>query len=327
MTARRVAVVGAGISGVSAAVALASHGLDVTVLDRGHRTGGRMACRTLRGTGLPYDGRVVDVGAAYFTVRSAEFRAVVESWTARGLAREWTDTFHVAGPTGPTGVVAGPMRYATPRGLRSLVEDLAADLPVVVHPHEVGSVDRVDRGVEVDGERFDAVVLAMPGPQAVDLLAEDDPVVAELDHQRWEPALSLVAAYDERCWPAFDGMFVNDSVVLSFVADDGRRRGDDAPVLVAHSGAVLAAAHLDDPSSAAPALLEALEHAVGATQKPAWFDVRRWSLARPRVPQSTRFAFDGVVGVCGDAWGPESRIETAWRSGHELGTLMAARLT
>jgi predicted NAD/FAD-dependent oxidoreductase len=326
MSTRRVAVVGAGISGVAAALALRSHGIDVTVLDRGHRLGGRMATRTLRGTGLPYDGRVVDVGAAYLTVSEPAFRAVVDSWAARGLVREWTDTFHVSSPEGPQGVVTGPMRYAAPTGLRSLVEDLAADLPVVVNPREVESVDRVPDGAEVDGESYDAVVLAMPGPQALDLLAGDDPAAAVLGAQRWDPVLTVVAAYDERCWHEFDAMFVNDSAVLGFVADDGRRRGDDAPVLVAHSGGVLAAGHLDDPASASGALLEALEHAVGATAKPTWFDVRRWSLAKPRRQEPAPFFYDGVVGLCGDVWGDGPRVEAAWRSGHELGGVVAARL-
>jgi len=326
VSTRRVAVVGAGISGVAAATALRGHGIDVSVLDRGHRIGGRMASRTLRGTGLPYDGRVVDVGAAYLTASEPAFRSVVDSWLTRGLVREWTDTFHVSSPDGPQGVVTGPMRYAAPSGLRSLVEDLAADLPVVINPREVENVDRDAEGVLVDDERFDAVVLAMPGPQAVDLLAPDDPALAELTRQRWDPVLTVVAAYDERCWHQFDAMFVNDSAVLAFVADDGRRRGDDAPVLVAHSGSVLAAGHLDDPASASGALLEALEHAVGATAKPTWFDVRRWSLAKPRWQQATSYSFDGVVGLCGDVWGGVSRVETAWTSGHDLGNVVAARL-
>jgi predicted NAD/FAD-dependent oxidoreductase len=240
--------------------------------------------------------------------------------------REWTDTFHVSSPDGPQGVVTGPMRYAAPSGLRSLVEDLAADLPVVINPREVENVDRDAEGVLVDDQRFDAVVLAMPGPQAVDLLAPDDPALAALTRQRWDPVLTVVAAYDERCWHQFDAMFVNDSAVLAFVADDGRRRGDDAPVLVAHSGSVLAAGHLDDPASASGALLEALEHAVGATAKPTWFDVRRWSLAKPRWQQATSYSFDGVVGLCGDVWGGVSRVETAWMSGHDLGNVVAARL-
>jgi renalase len=326
MTARRVAVVGAGISGVAAASALAERGIDVVVLDRGNRVGGRMGARTLRGTGLPYDGRVVDVGASYLTASDEGFADVVAGWEARGLVRPWTDTFHVATPEGPEGVVTGPMRYAAPAGLRSLVEDLAAGLPLLVHPRDVETVTRTESGASVDGDEFDAVVLAMPGPQASDLLADDDPASAAVAGLRYDPVLTLVAAYEERCWHELDGVFVNDSAMLVFVADDGRRRGDDAPVLVAHSGAVVAAAHLDDPASAAPMLLDALAHAVGATAKPAWFDVRRWSLAKPRSQAGAPYWFDGAIGVCGDAWGAESRIETAWTSGDALGRVIAAQL-
>jgi len=326
MTVGRVAVVGAGISGVAAAAAMVARGLDVVVLDRGHRVGGRLAARTLRDTGLPYDGRVVDVGASYLTASGEGFTDVVQGWEARGLVRPWTDTFHVATPDGPEGVVTGPMRYAAPGGLRSLVEDLAAGLPTLVHPSEVEEVARTTEGAAVDGDEFDAVVLAMPGPQAYDLLGDDDPARSALVGLRYDPVLTLVAAYEERCWPELDGVFVNDSAVLVFVADDGRRRGDDAPVLVAHSGAVVAATHLDDPASAAPMLLDALGHAVGATGKPSWFDVRRWSLAKPRAQADAPYWFDGAIGVCGDAWGPQPRVETAWTSGDALGRVVATAL-
>ena len=202
---------------------------------------------------------------------------------------------------------------------------VAAATPLMPAP-TTATRPRTGSGVDVDGDLFDAVVLAMPGPQAADVLAPDDPAFAAVDGLRYDPVLTLVAAYEERCWPELDGVFVNESAVLVFVADDGRRRGDDAPVLVAHSGAVVAASHLDDPAAAAPLLLDALEHAVRATAKPAWFDVRRWSLARPRAQAGAPYWFDGAVGVCGDAWGAESRVETAWTSGDALGRVVAAQL-
>lgn len=323
---RRVAVIGGGISGVAAARALHDRGIEVVVLDRGHRIGGRMAVRTLRDTGLPYDGRVVDVGAAYLTATGAVFRTVVDSWLDHALLRPWTDTFVTSGPDGRVSAATGPLRYAAPLGLRSLVEDLAADLPVLVHPDAVEAVDRADDGVVVDGVPFDAAVLAMPGPQALDLVAEDDPVVAVLASQAYDPTLTLVAAYAEPCWEPFDAMFVNDSALLTVVVDDGRRRGDLAPVLVAHSTSLLAARNLDDPRSAAPQLLAALRPVVGTTADPAWFDVRRWSLAKPRRPLGVDHWFDGVIGLCGDVWGETSKIETAWTSGDALGRAMADHL-
>lgn len=321
-----VAVVGAGIAGISAAQVLRERGCDVVVLDRGLRIGGRMAARTMRDTFLPYEGRIVDVGASYLTADHPEFLAVVQGWVDSGVARPWTDTFRTATPAGLHGSTTGPMRFAARAGLRSLVEDLAADLTTVVNPRDVGSVQREGDGVLVDGEAFDAVVLAVPGPQARDIVPLDDPLHFLLSDLAWLPVLSLTAAYADRRWPELDGVFVNGSEQITFIADDGRRRGDGAPVLVVQSHADLAARHLDDPAAAAPELLEALR-AVLDVPSPAWYDVKRWSLARPESHHDEPFGLVGRVGVCGDAWGAPPRIQTAWLSGRRLGEAIAETLT
>ena len=64
------------------------------------------------------------------------------------------------------------------------------------------------------------------------------------------------------------------------------------------------------------------------TPEPELAKARRWSLAAPRVPQDRPFALDEelCVGVCGDAWGPRSRVEQAWLSGDGLGRELARRL-
>jgi predicted NAD/FAD-dependent oxidoreductase len=334
----RAAVVGGGMSGVACASHLHAAGADVVLLDRGHRLGGRMATRTMRGTGLPYDGRVVDVGASYLTFITDGFGDRVGDWVARGLAVEWTDRFHIAGADGLVESSPGIVRYSAPLGMRSLVEDLAADLPVVIGPHEVDGIVRVGGGVRdgdkvrdgggvlVDGERFDVVVLAMPGPQALDLLAAGDPAAAAVGAQVWIPALTLVAAYTERCWDQFDAVFVNDSDELVFIADDGRRRGDLAPVLVAHAAQPLAERYLDQPLEALPELIAALARVTGAGSDPAWSDVRRWSLARVAEPAARTHWYDGSVGLCGDAWSDVSRVEAAYVSGVALAdAILAAR--
>ncbi len=311
-----VVVVGAGIAGVACARALRDGGVDVVVLDRGWRIGGRMARRTV-------DGRAVDVGASYLTARGAAFRAVVEDWHARGLARPWTDTFHLLGPDGLSGTTTGPLRWAAPGGLRSLIEDLAGGLPLR-HPHDVAGIGP---GTAVDGEPAAAVVLAMPDPQALDLLS-----LAMVDERAtltrdWEPVLVLAAGWAERCWPDLDGAFVQDSPVLTWVADDGRRRGDGAPVLVAHSSPVLAAGHLDAPDSALPAMLGELRGLLGIEPEPRWVEVRRWSLATPLAPREEPYYLsDRLIGACGDGWGGRPRIEGAYGSGRALGEQLVRRL-
>jgi predicted NAD/FAD-dependent oxidoreductase len=311
-----VTVVGAGISGVACARALIRAGVPVRVLDRGRRPGGRMASRT-------FGGRVVDTGASYLTAEpGSPFAAVVADWVARGLARPWTDTFAVAGPGGLEERKPGPLRYAAPAGLRSLVADLAAGLDIA----QERTVERVDDGVRVDGQEVPAAVLAVPGPQARRLV-DDALAGALLDGADWQPALAVVLGFDRRVWDAdLHGAFVHDDDAVEWIADDGDRRGDGAPVLVAHTTAALAARHLDRPEGAVGTAAAAVARVLGLAAGPAWTAVHRWTFARPAAPRSEPYGLAGRVGACGDGWSAPSRVQSAWSSGDALGTALAGLL-
>lgn len=304
----RVIVVGAGIAGIACARELVAAGHDVRVLDRGRVPGGRLASRRL-------EGRRVDLGASYFTVSDDGFRGVVEDWAARGLARPWTDTFHTAGAQGLGGPKRGPVRWAAPGGLRSLVGDLATGLDCT-QEHEV----RVVGPGSVDGRSCDAVVLALPDPQALRLLDPASPAAGLLRDREWEPALALAAGFAARTW-SFDGVFVHDSPVLSFVADDGSRRGDGAPVLVGHSTPAFAAPRLAAPQDAAGAMVAALR-AVLALPEPGWHHVQRWTYAKPVGTREAPYGLVDGIGLCGDGWGA-SKVQAAWLSGTLLGRALA----
>ncbi len=315
MTAEPVLVVGAGIAGVACGRSLQAAGVPVRLLDRGRVPGGRMASRRI-------DERYVDTGASYFTVRDERFEAVVRDWQARGLAREWTDTF-VTVPGGEQ--KSGPVRWAAAGGLRSLVTDLAADLTIEQH-REVTSVAPSEQGLLVDGQPARTVVLAMPDPQALRLL---DPSLAEprslIGEREWEPALALVARFPDRSW-TFDGAFVDDPV-LSWVADDGSRRGDGAPVLVAHSTPSFARTRLADPAAAGAELVAALRRLVDLPEPVSTY-VQRWTFAKPSGGRYEPYGLVGepgrTIALCGDGWGA-SKVEAAWLSGHLLGEALAAR--
>ena len=304
----RACVVGAGIAGTACARVLRAAGHDVRVLDRGRVPGGRMASRRL-------SGRVVDTGASYFTVSDDGFRAVVDDWADRGLARPWTDTFWTATPQGLGEPKTGPVRWAAPDGLRALVTDLAAGL-AVEQQHDVAEVGP---GPVVDGEAYDTVVLAVPDPQALAVL-RDEPAAALLRDRPWEASLSVAAGFPARTWDV-DGVFVSGSPVLSWVADDGSRRGDGAPVLVAHSTPEHAAQHLADPEAGVAAMVADLRAVLGLPV-PSWTSVQRWTYAKPVGTREQAYGLAGRVGLCGDGWGA-SKVEAAWVSGTALGQALA----
>jgi renalase len=305
-------VVGGGISGVACARALADRGQRVRLVDRGRRLGGRMGGRTLHG-------RPVDLGASYLTVgEDSALAPVVASWVDRGLARPWTDTFAVGGPDGIERTTSGPVRYGTPGGLRELVVDLATGLDVELER----AVTTVTRGPQVDGQSVAAAVLAMPDPQAARLLT---PWTGSAPG-KWRPAIAVALGWPDRRWPAdLHGVFVHDSPVLEWLADDGDRRGDGAPVLVAHTTPALAGAHLDDPGRALPAVVAAVRALLGIEPDPAWTHVHRWSYAKPAAPRQEPFSLADGIGRCGDGWSAPAKVESAWVSGDALGRALAAR--
>lgn len=308
MASPRVAVIGAGLSGVACAQALAERGVAAEIFERGRAPGGRMASPTLHG-------RRVDLGAAYFTVKDPDFAAVVDGWTARGLTRPWTDTFDVLSPDGGD-ATTGPVRFATPDGLRSLVRDLL--------PAEV----RLESAVQsLDELTHDAVVLAMPDPQAARLAPDASEWV------EYEPVIAVAAGWPDRRWALADAAFVNDDPDVSFIADDGARRGDGAAVLVAHTTATRARSHLDRPDDAVAPVLAALARLLDITAAPSWTHAHRWTFAKPADTHGDAefgLATTGrPLGICGDAWCASGapRVESAWLSGRRLGAALADTLT
>lgn len=313
-----VLVVGGGISGIACARALGAAGVRARVLERSHRVGGRLASRPLP-AGADH---VVDLGAAYFTVRDDEFAAVVDGWERRGLARPWTDTLASRDEDGAWSERPGPQRWCAPGGLRSLVADLA-DGVTVGTGHTVSSVAP---GPAVDGVPALAVVLAMPDPQAARLLHPALRAATLVEGRAWNPVISVALGYGHRSWRNLPAAFVNGHPDLDLIADDGDRRGDGAPVLVAHTTAERARRHLDDPDAAIPPVVAAVSELLGLDDAPAWTHAHRWSFASPADPHDEEFVLtDDLVGLCGDAWG-SPKVETAWRSGTLLGRAVATRV-
>lgn len=308
-----VTVVGAGITGAACARELGRLGVPCRVVERGRAPGGRMASPTVHG-------RRVDLGAGYFTVRDGGFDEVVRRWETAGLARQWTDTFDVLSPDAEPRRSSGPVRWATPGGLRSLVRDLLAGDP---GDAAVPSVT-VDLEQEVTRLPSGPVVLAMPDAQARRLVTADGGgAPAGVDWLDADPVIAVACGFDERSW-TLDAAFVNDDADLTFVADDGSRRGDGAAVLVAHTTPDLARRHLEAPDGVVPIVTAALSRLVG-TPGPAWTHAHRWSLAKPAATHAATHHWDGRLGLAGDQWCPDGppRVESAWRSGIELARAIA----
>jgi len=308
----KVAVIGSGISGISAAHKLIENNCAVTIFDQGKNPGGRLGLRSLRNS--PFINRPVDVGAAYFTISDLIFQNKVDSWQQLDLVHKWTDTFHVFSDYERT-TTTGPMRYATKNGLRSLaICELAALTKKGVNVLQERKIEKViinSNNVKVDNQDFDAVVLAMPGIQAARII-ENDEIANELNKQNWASALSAWFVIDSDT-PKYDAMFVNNHEVISLIVNDGKRRGDNAPVVNVITTSDYAKSRLENFANY---LDEVIDHALeiwNIQSEVVEKGITRWSIAQPSP--ATRPVLPPRLAIVGDAYSDNPRIEFAWLDG------------
>ena len=311
MKTRTIAIVGAGIAGLSCADRLAAAGHAVRLFDKGRGPGGRMSTRRVDMGGEPVG---FDHGAQYFTARDEEFLEQVLRWEADGLVARWP-------PAGDDAWVGVPGMSAPVRAL--------ADRHSVEWNAAVVSVVRQDGRwlVGADARPFDALVVAVPAEQAAPLLRPFLPAfAAEADHLPSRPCWTLLAAFDTPLAVGADCWRGGDEDAIGWAARNSAKPGrGPAETWVVQAGAGWSARHLeDDREGVADALLAALRDAVGPTALPPlrYRAAHRWRYARTTA-QGCRPLWDEIVrmGACGD-WRGAPRVEAAWLSGAALAAMM-----
>ena len=314
---RRVAVVGAGLAGVSAAHTLDAHGWDVVAFDKGRGPGGRMSTRR--------DGPDrYDHGAQYFTARTPAFCKHVESWIEAGHVAVWQGRIGTLDQGATADKPDGPTRYIGVPGMNAVVRHLAERLDVrfgqrvtrVEHRNGAWHLEVNDGWVGP----FDAVIVTAPPSQAAALLSDVAPAIASACADREvSPCIAAMVRFAERVPLELDGAFVQ-SGPLSWVARDNSRAGrPNGERWVLHATPAWSQQHLEeDPDAMAHRLVDAFAQALGAPLPEAVIvQGHRWRYALPQcegVPQ--RSALDASRGlvVAGDAWAG-GRVEGAWLSG------------
>lgn len=118
----RVAVIGAGISGLMTARTLRDLGFDVTVFEKSRGLGGRTATRRVD-PGLSFDH-----GAQYFTVRDPHFVRHVEAWVEQKIAAEWTGRIVTIDGTNVRLKTDQTHRYVGVPGMKAIAHHLGAGL-------------------------------------------------------------------------------------------------------------------------------------------------------------------------------------------------------
>lgn len=310
-----IAVIGAGIAGCSAARALSDRGHQVRIFEASAIAGGRIATRHFPAVEMPRPlaGAILafDHGAQYFTVRDDRFSLVVAEWLRDRVVAKWTGRIVSFDGEGWEDVAEETDRYVGTPDMHAIARAVAAGLDVT-YGQRVDSLDSI-LGT------FDHVVLALPAPHALPLVAHVPGLAGKVAAVAMKPNWTVMAAFEERVAARFDGAFVSGSPLGWIARNTSKPKRDwkvDAWVLQATTN--WSDAHADDrPDDVGAFLMEAFEDLVPAGLPRAFYaSVHRWryATADPPLAAGAIHDRDARITLCGD-WCKGSRIEDAFLSG------------
>lgn len=297
-------IVGAGLAGLICARELHSTGEDVALIDKGRGYGGRLSSR--RREGLSFDHGAPELHLDPAEPLPAE---VLGEWRPDG---------------GPARKVAVPRQNELLKriGAELAVEHGARALAVAGQPGEWWV--RTDQGERGPAER---IVIAVPAPQAVPLLARAAPELGERVAQAsYAPCWTLLYAPPaEAPLPSWERHEPAAGPLAVVIAEQSKPGRGDEPRYVAHATTEWARAHLEDSADQVQAaLLAALADAWGGELPEARYAAaHRWRYARVEQPlgEPCLYVPERGVGVCGDyCLGPDA--SHAWASGAALANLL-----
>lgn len=320
---RRVAIVGSGLAGLTAAIQLRSLGHDVTVFEKSRGPGGRLAAKRVNGGSA-------DVGAQYFTSRNPDFLPFLRNFAGPESFGPWEGRFGFQTEAGNWEPFPDETRFVgTPR-MTAITRALSAHATVVTETR-VGKLARNDQSwrlLDTSGTQlgdFDQVLITAPPAQARDLLADSDleELASQLDDpvSRVLPCWAVAAHFPESPWPHHDGMRCQHPA-LFWVANNSSKPGreDQGQWWVLHASPAWTEEHVDAPAEqVADKLLAAFRELTGFETPPDEWVTHRWLYARSEGGDQPGHLWfpDYGLGLAGD-WLSGGRVEGAFDSASGL---------
>lgn len=346
-----IAIVGAGMAGITASRTLAQAGHSVTVFEKSRGYGGRMATRSSEFGGF-------DHGSQYFTVRGDRFRRMMK-WaldTAPDIARPWgANAVRVLDEHGRTLEAALPARephWVAQPGMSALVTHMAAPLAQGGHVHlstQVHTLEHAARGnwlihtaSEVLGhgadrihQGFDSVLLAIPSAQAWQLLLNSehsaqiscaqDAIFSPISKVTVAPCWTLMLAFpnaqphspsvpERPLGPQWSAARSTHHRIAWLARESSKPGRDMFERWTVQASADWSHEHLEDDAERVKAkLLKAFAEVTGIRATPEHAVVHRWRYAKTKQPLA---AINGKSHL----WDAKRRIGLCgdWCMGHRV---------
>lgn len=317
----QVLVIGAGLSGLTAAKILQREGFEVLVVEKSRGVGGRMATRRIGEA-------VFDHGAQFITVRDSEFARAMAAWNGSGSAKEWFRS---------TGSGGGHTRYRGNPSMTAIAHELSRSLDVRLSTRVISlALAGAQWTATMEaGETIatDAIILTAPVPQSLALLDAGQTanqailpgnIRHELESISYEHCIAVMALLEKTSALPEQGWAIPKNGPVAWMADNQAKGISPLPAVTIHAKAGFSEKHWEtDRIQVGEQLILAAEQWLGCAVKE--FQVHGWRYSKPvgvheqrcvgtRPASGDDAAKAPPVVFAGDAFGGP-RVEGAFLSG------------
>jgi renalase len=319
-----IAIIGAGVAGLTCARKLQQAGRRVVVFDKSRGWGGRLATRRLAGTHA-------DHGVCYLQPKGAAFGQLIDELVNEQILRVWTQGIH---RLSADGVLQPPVKfapcYAAPAGATAIARYLGQNLEII-NSQAITAISPVSNGWQLnsaDGQwNAEQVVVAIPPAQALAIagIVIDAHCSDQMSLVNFTKSITAIAVFPKNQqaaaaqlpWQGIQGI---DHPVLGWIGLDSSKQLEPIqPVLIVQSSAAFAAENFDAPDldMIGQRLLAAAVPFAMSLDSPEILQVHRWGYAFAQNPLPDLFLTAQVQAplyFCGD-WCGGNRVESAFLSG------------
>lgn len=327
-----IAIVGAGVAGLTCAKRLQDLGFGVVILEKSRGVGGRVATRRLQDTWA-------DHGLPYLSIQGNLTEELVQNLCQQNICSPWLDSIFQLSASGEIQSYSTDSAYVSATGINAIAKFLATDLEIWrscrVFKLTLTSAQTWQLNIETDANsphvvEAKIVVLAIPAPQAL-ILIEASTIknlapsfLNDLASVQFDPCLAVMASYDTQSQfnlTQWQGLRIEENSDLSWVClESSKQTNAELPIAVFHSTASFAQTYLDTSNLeiAGQHLLDTASQLLFTElSSPLWFQVHRWRYALPQsflsVPCLVTTEPLPIV-CCGD-WCGGKNVESALHSG------------
>ena len=318
-----VAIIGAGIAGLSCATQLKVLGFEVQIFEKSRGPSGRMSTRNS-------DNWSADHGAQYFTAREPLFIEEINQWIDAGVAAAWHPHLKVfesgqwrASPSTEKRYVGSPAMNSPGKYLaKNLAIEFNQTIDRITHDQGKWLLHSLEAGNI--GQQYDWLVLALPAPQALALSKSIDKGIGELTkHTNMLGCWTVMASFTESLGLPFDAAFINDEMISWISRNNSKPNRAGLETWVIHANPQWSQEWIGlEKDEAAQQILKCAKK-LGLDCTHANISIHRWRYASGHINPIPGFRLqeDLKLGFCGD-WLNGGRVEGAWLSGYRLASQM-----